>query len=215
LEIGGRPPLIQLPAPIARAEPGEHSAGDCRVIAGASPQVRGFTFGILSCAVGGVRHIRTWRHGAAHYILFPRDALLLRPTAKPGSTRSGVMHRPRAISKRVRVTRLVQPPPDKVAPLRNHPVFHEFQPAGIEHLGAYMTRRKVAQGATIFAKGDPGATLMAVLSGSVRICVSAGDGHEAVFNIIKPGQVFGEVALLDGRARTADAVAITDCELMV
>ena len=125
------------------------------------------------------------------------------------------MHRPRAISKRVRVTRLVQPPPDKVAPLRNHPVFHEFPPAVIEHLGAYMTRRKVAQGATIFAKGDPGATLMAVLSGSVRICVSAGDGHEAVFNIIKPGQVFGEVALLDGRARTADAVAITDCELMV
>ena len=67
----------------------------------------------------------------------------------------------------------------------------------------------------IFAKGDPGTTLMAVLTGSVRISVPAGDGHEAVLNIIKPGQVFGEVALLDGRARTADAVAMTDCKLMV
>lgn len=104
---------------------------------------------------------------------------------------------------------------DKVAPLRNHPIFREFPPAVIEHLGTYMTRRTVPQGAMIFAKGDPGTTLMVVLSGSVRISVVAGDGHEVVLNIIEPGQVFGEVALLDGRARTADAVAMTDCKLMV
>jgi CRP/FNR family transcriptional regulator, cyclic AMP receptor protein len=116
---------------------------------------------------------------------------------------------------RARSASIVQLPLDKLAPLRNHPVFREFPPAVVRHLGAYMTRRKVPQGATIFVKGDPGTTLMAVLSGSVRISVSAGNGHEAVLNIIKPGQVFGEIALLDGRARTADAVAITDCELMV
>jgi CRP/FNR family transcriptional regulator, cyclic AMP receptor protein len=106
-------------------------------------------------------------------------------------------------------------PLDKLAPLRNHPVFSAFPPAVIEHLGTYMMRRMVPRGAIIFAKGDPGTTLFAVLSGSVRISVPARDGHEAVLNIIKPGQVFGEVALLDGRARTADAVAMTDCELMV
>jgi CRP/FNR family transcriptional regulator, cyclic AMP receptor protein len=106
-------------------------------------------------------------------------------------------------------------PIDKLAPLRDHAVFREFPPAVIERLGAYMTRRTVPQGAMIFAKGDPGTTLMAVLSGSVRISVTVGDGHEAVLNIIKPGQVFGEIALLDGRARTADAVALVDCTLMV
>jgi CRP/FNR family transcriptional regulator, cyclic AMP receptor protein len=106
-------------------------------------------------------------------------------------------------------------PLDKLTPLRNHSIFREFPPAVIEHLGTYMTRRTVPQGAMIFAKGDPGTTLMAVLSGSVRISVPARDGHEAVLNIIKPGQVFGEVALLDGRARTADAVAMIDCELIV
>ena len=115
---------------------------------------------------------------------------------------------------RARPARILHLPLDKLAPLRNHPVFREFPPAVVEHLGTYMTRRKVPQGALIFAKGDPGTTLMAVLSGSVRISTSAGDGHEAVLNIIKPGQVFGEVALLDGRERTADAVAISDCELM-
>ena len=104
---------------------------------------------------------------------------------------------------------------DKLAPLRNHEFFRELPAAVVEHLGTYMRRRTVPQGTTIFAKGDPGTTLMAVVSGSVRISVSAGNGHEAVLNIITPGQMFGEIALLDGRARTADAVAITDCELMV
>jgi CRP-like cAMP-binding protein len=120
-----------------------------------------------------------------------------------------------APSERARAAGIVHLRLDKLAPLRNHPVFRAFPPAVVAHLGTYMTRRKVPQGATIFAKGDPGTTLMAVLSGSVRISVSAGNGHEAVLNIIKPGQLFGEIALLDGRARTADAVAITDCELMV
>jgi CRP-like cAMP-binding protein len=121
------------------------------------------------------------------------------------------------IDRTVHMTRCPQcrQPIDRLAPLRNHALFREFPPAVIEHLGSYMTRRTVPRGAMIFAKGDPGTTLMAVLSGSVRISVLSGEGQEAVFNIIEPGQVFGEIALLDARARTADAVAITECELMV
>jgi len=106
-------------------------------------------------------------------------------------------------------------PLDKLAPLRNHPLFREFPPSVIEHLGTYMTRRSVRRGASIFVKGDPGTGLMAVLWGSVKITVPTSDGHEAVLNIINPGQVFGEIALLDGQPRTADAVAMSDCELMV
>jgi CRP/FNR family transcriptional regulator, cyclic AMP receptor protein len=106
-------------------------------------------------------------------------------------------------------------PVDKFAPLGNHPLFREFPPAVIENLGTYMTRRSVRRGATIFAKGDPGTALMAVLWGSVKISVPTSGGHQAVLNIIKPGQAFGEIALLDGQPRTADAVAMTDCELMV
>jgi CRP/FNR family transcriptional regulator, cyclic AMP receptor protein len=112
----------------------------------------------------------------------------------------------------------VKSPPrvlDKLAPLRNHPLFREFPPAVIEHFGTYMTRRSVRRGATIFAKGDPGTGLMAVLWGSVKISVPTADGREAVLNIINPGEIFGEMALLDGRPRSADAAAMDDCELMV
>jgi CRP/FNR family transcriptional regulator, cyclic AMP receptor protein len=104
---------------------------------------------------------------------------------------------------------------DKLAPLRNHPLFREFPPSVIEHFGTYMTRRSVRRGATIFSKGDPGTGLMAVLWGSVKISVPTADGREAVLNIINPGEIFGEIALLDGRPRTADAVTMDDCELMV
>ena len=121
----------------------------------------------------------------------------------------------RAGAGRVRVGWTVHLPFDKLAPLRNHEFFRELPPPVVEHLSTYMRQRRVPQGTMIFAKGDPGTTLMAVVSGSVRISVSADNGHEALLNIIKPGQVFGEIALLDGRARTADAVAIDDCELMV
>jgi CRP/FNR family transcriptional regulator, cyclic AMP receptor protein len=124
----------------------------------------------------------------------------------------------------VEVTPIVPPPRDakallrtvdKLAPLRNHPLFREFPPAVIEQFGTYMTRRAVLRGATIFAKEDAGTGLMAVLWGSVKISVPTPDGREAVLNIVNPGEIFGEIALLDGRPRTADAIAMTDCELMV
>ena len=67
----------------------------------------------------------------------------------------------------------------------------------------------------IFAKGAPGNSMMAILKGRVRISVPSLDGREAVFKIMAEGEVFGEIALLDGKERTADAMAITACELLV
>ena len=106
-------------------------------------------------------------------------------------------------------------PPDKLALLRHHPLFGQLPPRVIEHLGSYMRKRALARGETIFAKGDPGSGLMGVLSGSVKISVPSADGRDIVINIIHAGEIFGEIALLDGRPRTADATAMTDCELIV
>ena len=102
---------------------------------------------------------------------------------------SSVKIKVRASLDRSRGAWTVHLPLDRAAPLRSHPVFRELPPAVIQHLAIYMTRRTVPQGAMIFAKGDPGTTLVAMLTGSVRISVPASDGHEAVLNIIEPGQV--------------------------
>ena len=106
-------------------------------------------------------------------------------------------------------------PPDKLALLRHHPLFGQLPLRVIEHLGSYMRQRALARGETIFSKGDPGSGLMGVLSGSVKISVPSADGRDIVINIIHAGEIFGEIALLDGRPRTADATAMTDCELIV
>ena len=104
---------------------------------------------------------------------------------------------------------------DRLSLLRNHQLFRELPPAVIERLGSYMKRRMVARGSTIFTKGDPGDALMGVLAGAVKISVPSADGRDVVLNVIHEGGIFGEIALLDGHPRTADATAMSDCQLMV
>jgi CRP/FNR family transcriptional regulator, cyclic AMP receptor protein len=75
--------------------------------------------------------------------------------------------------------------------------------------------RNFAAGATIFLMDAPGDSMMAVLSGNVRISVPSPEGKEIVLAILQPGEVFGEIALLDGKGRSADARAMTACSLAV
>ena len=79
--------------------------------------------------------------------------------------------------------------------------------------GAALVRHRAQ--ATIFQKGDRGDSMMAVVGGRVKICTYSPDGKELVLNIIDRGSLFGEIALLDGQPRSADAVAIEDTELLV
>lgn len=72
-----------------------------------------------------------------------------------------------------------------------------------------------AGGETIFLMGSPGNSMMAVLSGTVRISIPSPEGREIVLAILHPGEIFGEIALLDGKDRTADAKAISPCRLAI
>jgi CRP/FNR family transcriptional regulator, cyclic AMP receptor protein len=104
---------------------------------------------------------------------------------------------------------------DKLAILRRHSLFGQLSPAMIERLGFFMKRRSLPRRSVILAKGEPGTGLMGVLAGAVKISVLSADGREIVLSIMREGDIFGEIALLDGHPLTADATAMTDCELMV
>lgn len=56
---------------------------------------------------------------------------------------------------------------------------------------------------------------MIVLSGRIKIRTVSADGREIVLNFIEPGQLFGEIALLDGKPRTAGAAILEPCEVFV
>lgn len=104
---------------------------------------------------------------------------------------------------------------NKLAVLRKHPIFCDLSPEAFEQLCRYAKHATLKRGSTIFSKGDAGNSLVAVISGTVKISISSPDGRSAILNLIGPGEIFGEVAVLDGHARTADATANTNCEIFV
>ena len=103
----------------------------------------------------------------------------------------------------------------KLAVLRKHPIFCDLAPDALDQLCRYAKHSTLKRGATIFSKGDPGNSLYAVISGTVKISISSADGRNAILNLIGAGEIFGEVAVLDGQARTADATANTNCEIFI
>jgi len=105
--------------------------------------------------------------------------------------------------------------PTDVALIAKHRLFGALQATQLQRLVAYAKRRNVRAGRVLFNKGDPGNALFAIRAGTIKITAPSSDGREAVFNILTEGEVFGEIALLDGQPRTADAVAISDCDLVV
>jgi CRP/FNR family cyclic AMP-dependent transcriptional regulator len=67
--------------------------------------------------------------------------------------------------------------------------------------------RHYRRGQVIFQSGNSGSSMMAVLSGRVRIGAMSLEGKEITLNMIDAGKVFGEIALLDGKPRSADATS--------
>ena len=104
---------------------------------------------------------------------------------------------------------------DKTAVLRAHPFFRELDQRIVDSLVPHALTRKAKRGALLFRKGDPGTNLYVVCDGAVRVSAPSDHGKDAVFNLIVPGEIFGEIAFLDGGPRTADAVMIEPGELMV
>ena len=99
--------------------------------------------------------------------------------------------------------------------LEGHYLFGQLTAEELDALLAHARVERYRTGQTIFLKGSAGTGMMAVLGGRVRISTPSPDGRELVLNTIHEGEIFGELALLDGKERTADASAARDCELLV
>ncbi|HUB13079.1 MAG TPA: Crp/Fnr family transcriptional regulator [Acetobacteraceae bacterium] len=111
---------------------------------------------------------------------------------------------------------MAQPQRDmRRAALRASPLFQAMQPDELDAILEFAIERRARRGQIVFQKGDIGSSLMAVLIGRVRISAVNAEGKEITLNVIDPGQVFGEIALLDGQPRSADATAIEDTTLLV
>jgi CRP/FNR family transcriptional regulator, cyclic AMP receptor protein len=99
--------------------------------------------------------------------------------------------------------------------LRRSRLFAPLADGELDAILAHASTLRHAEGEQVFAKGDPGSSMMAVLKGRIVISAPSADGRELVLSTMREGDVFGEIALLDGKERTADATAMSDCELLV
>ena len=99
--------------------------------------------------------------------------------------------------------------------LLSSPLFDVLPRETLDEILRQATERSVRRGQTVFQKGDEGSYMVAVLSGRIRISATSLEGREVTLNMIDAGEVFGDMALLDGKPRSADAIALENSNLMM
>jgi CRP/FNR family cyclic AMP-dependent transcriptional regulator len=94
-------------------------------------------------------------------------------------------------------------------------LFADLDGSDAEAVAALARRRAWAAGTTIFQRGDAGREMILVTSGRIRLSVLSAEGRELGLRHAEAGALIGEIAVLDGGPRSADATAATDVEALV
>jgi CRP/FNR family transcriptional regulator, cyclic AMP receptor protein len=105
--------------------------------------------------------------------------------------------------------------PQLLGSLSTVPFFAGLQPFALERVAVGMRGRRFRRGEVIFHVGDPGDALFIIMAGEVKISLPSEDGDEAILTRLHQGDVFGELALLDGAPRSATATALGPVETVV
>jgi CRP-like cAMP-binding protein len=95
------------------------------------------------------------------------------------------------------------------------PLFEHASRPVLEALAQRLRRRRFRRSEVIFHQGDPGDSLHIVAAGSVKILLPSAEGDEAIIATLRPGDFFGELALLDGAPRSATATALDQADTLV
>ena len=75
--------------------------------------------------------------------------------------------------------------------------------------------RTYAKGEFVFRRGDPGDRVMLLISGGIKLTIISAKAREVVLHFVGAGDVFGEIGALDGKPRTANAVALQELEVFI
>lgn len=95
------------------------------------------------------------------------------------------------------------------------PMFEKLAREDVEYLSGRLQQRRYARDEVIFHQGDVGTALFIVRRGEVVIRLSSPQGQEVILTVLARGDSFGELALLDGQPRSADAVAREETHLLI
>jgi CRP/FNR family cyclic AMP-dependent transcriptional regulator len=99
--------------------------------------------------------------------------------------------------------------------LASVPLFRRLSTEERRGFAALAREQRYPRGALVVRQGDPGDALFVVRSGTVKVVVVGDDGREVILDTLGQGAHFGELALIDGRPRSAHVVALDQAVLLV
>ena len=97
--------------------------------------------------------------------------------------------------------------------LRAVPVFAAAGDDELDRLAASAFPRRLGRGQVLFTEGDRSEHLYVVSSGRLKVLVCSPHGDELVLSVLSAGDALGELSILDGADRSADAVALDEVRL--
>jgi CRP/FNR family cyclic AMP-dependent transcriptional regulator len=95
---------------------------------------------------------------------------------------------------------------------RSFPIFEEFSKELIEQVAALAQHRRWSAGAVLFQRGDEGNYMILLTEGRIKVSLFTTHGKELSLRHFEPGALIGELAVLDGQPRSADAIAAEPSE---
>jgi len=107
------------------------------------------------------------------------------------------------------------PPVMTLEALRSVPLFASLDNDAARELRSLLTVREVADGASLFEAGDTGDAMYLIESGRIRIHLVDTSGHDVTLAELAGGDFFGEMALLDGKSRSASATVLEPARLAI
>lgn len=99
--------------------------------------------------------------------------------------------------------------------LRSIPLFEGLTEQDIAKVATLAQVRSYPARAVVVTQGEPAAALYAIVTGRLKVTTSDPEGRDTVLGIMGEREVFGEVALIDGGARSATCIAVEPCNLLV
>jgi len=99
--------------------------------------------------------------------------------------------------------------------LRRVPLFSHLGDAELARLADVSRERSYPKNSVILFEDDPGDALYMVVTGQVKVVLIGEDGREVILSVLREGDFFGEMALLDDQPRSAHVIAMQDSNLLV
>jgi CRP-like cAMP-binding protein len=94
-------------------------------------------------------------------------------------------------------------------------LFERLDKAVLDQLEGLAHRQRYPAGTAVFFQDDPSDSLYIVLSGSAKIFQTSEDGQDRILRILRGGDAFGELAMIEGRPRSASVQTLEDTEMLV